>query len=104
MCKRVAGMPTTRAFPLPGLREGKGDSSLDGASLSAYTQSMSIQRETRPTKRITVLHAGSLTTLVRGHLDPALQRAAGISLESVPGHSVALALALKERRLQGDVY
>ncbi len=51
-----------------------------------------------------MLHAGSLTTLVRQHLGPALQRADGIVLASEPGHSVALAEALKEQRLSGDVY
>jgi ABC-type molybdate transport system substrate-binding protein len=56
------------------------------------------------TARVTVLHAGSLTTPVREHLAPAVQQADGISLESVPGHSVALAMALKDQRLSGDAY
>jgi len=71
---------------------------------SAYTQSMSTQREMRQPKQVIVLHAGSLATLVREHLGPALRQTDGISLESVPGHSVALAMALRERRLRGDVY
>jgi molybdate/tungstate transport system substrate-binding protein len=53
---------------------------------------------------VKVLHAGSLTTLVRQELGPALYRGSGIALESEPGHSVALALALKEGRSSGDVY
>jgi len=53
---------------------------------------------------VKVLHAGSLTTLVRQALGPALYRESGIALESEPGHSVALAMALKEGRKSGDVY
>ena len=53
---------------------------------------------------VKVLHAGSLTTLVRQELGPALYRGSGIALESEPGHSVALAMALKEGRASGDVY
>jgi molybdate/tungstate transport system substrate-binding protein len=51
-----------------------------------------------------VLHAGSLTSLVRQGLGPALSQAHGIVLESEPGHSVALATAIKEGRLRGDLY
>ncbi len=53
---------------------------------------------------VKVLHAGSLTTLVRQELGPALYQGSGIALESEPGHSVALAMALKEGRTSGDVY
>jgi molybdate/tungstate transport system substrate-binding protein len=53
---------------------------------------------------VKVLHAGSLTTLVRQELGPALYRGSGIALESEPGHSVTLAMALKEGRASGDVY
>src|ERR1700737_1843367 len=53
---------------------------------------------------VKVLHAGSLTTLVRQELGPALYQGSGIALESEPGHSVALAMALKEGRTRGDVY
>ncbi|MBO0790819.1 MAG: extracellular solute-binding protein [Ktedonobacteraceae bacterium] len=45
-----------------------------------------------------------MTTLVREKLAPALRQAHGITLESQPGHSVALARAIKEQRLHGDVY
>src|SRR5260370_14244059 len=51
-----------------------------------------------------VLHAGSLTSLVRQGLGPALSKAHGIVVESERGHSVALATAIKEGRLRGDVY
>src|SRR5258708_12902274 len=51
-----------------------------------------------------VLHAGSLTSLVRQGLGPALSKAHGIVVESEPGHSVALATAIKEGRLRGDLY
>src|SRR5258708_38624555 len=51
-----------------------------------------------------VLHAGSLTSLVRQGLGPALSQAHGIVLESEPGHSVALATAIKEGRLRGELY
>lgn len=53
---------------------------------------------------VKVLHAGSLTSLVRGGLGPALSDAYGIEVESEPGHSVALALAIRDGRLQGDLY
>src|SRR5258708_26893119 len=51
-----------------------------------------------------VLHAGSLTSLVRQGLGPALSKAHGIVVESEPGHSAALATAIKEGRLRGDLY
>ena len=53
---------------------------------------------------VKVLHAGSLTSLVRGGLGPALSDAYGIEVESEPGHSVALALAIRDGRLHGDLY
>lgn len=53
---------------------------------------------------VKVLHAGSITTLVRQELGPALYQESGIVIESEPGHSVALALAVKEGRRSGDVY
>lgn len=53
---------------------------------------------------VKVLHAGSLTTLVRQRLGPAWTQASGIALESESGHSVALATAIKEGRTGGDVY
>jgi molybdate/tungstate transport system substrate-binding protein len=65
---------------------------------------MSMQENIPEATVVKVLHAGSLTTLVRQELGPALYRGSGIALESEPGHSVALALALKERRSSGDVY
>jgi molybdate/tungstate transport system substrate-binding protein len=51
-----------------------------------------------------VLHAGSLTSLVRQGLGPALSKAHGIVVASEPGHSVALATAIKGGRLRGDLY
>ncbi len=57
--------------------------------------------ETLPLK---VLHAGSLTSLVRQGLGPALSYEHSIVIESEPGHSVALAMAIKEGRLRGDLY
>lgn len=65
---------------------------------------MSIQSTPIETTTVRVLHAGSLTTLVQKELSPALRQAHGIVLESKAGHSVALAIALKEQRLHGDVY
>jgi molybdate/tungstate transport system substrate-binding protein len=65
---------------------------------------MSMQESNPEATVVKVLHAGSLTTLVRQELGPALYRGSGIALESEPGHSVALALALKEGRSSGDVY
>ncbi len=51
-----------------------------------------------------VLHAGSLTTLVRQHLGPLWYQTAGIPFESVSGHSVALATAIKTGNMSGDVF
>ncbi len=51
-----------------------------------------------------VLHAGSLTSLVRQGLGPALYQESGITLESESGHSVALAMAIKDQRMSGDVF
>ena len=51
-----------------------------------------------------VLHAGSLTSLVRQRLGPALFGESSIVVGSEPGHSVALATAIKEGRIRGDVY
>lgn len=65
---------------------------------------MSIQENIPDAPDVKVLHAGSLTTLVRQELGPALYQEYGISIESEPGHSVALAMALKEGRASGDVY
>ena len=56
------------------------------------------------TRSVKVLHAGSLSTLVRQRLGPALQQTSEIALESENGHSVALATAIKEGRTDGDVY
>ena len=53
---------------------------------------------------VRVLHAGSLTGLVRQGLAPFFQQVSGIAVESESGHSVALALALKEGRAKGDMY
>ena len=55
-------------------------------------------------RAVKVLHAGSLTALVRQGLGPALHQASGITLESESGHSVALATAIKEGRTGGDMY
>jgi len=65
---------------------------------------MSIQDTTSEPISVKVLHAGSLTTLVRQGLGPALYQASGIALESENGHSVALAMAIKDQRTSGDVY
>ena len=65
---------------------------------------MSMQENIPEAQVVKVLHAGSLTTLVRQELAPALYRGSGIALESEPGHSVALAMAVKEGRTSGDVY
>jgi molybdate/tungstate transport system substrate-binding protein len=62
------------------------------------------QENVPETSSLKVLHAGSLTSLVRQGLGPALSDAHGIVIESEPGHSVALATAIKEGRLRGDLY
>lgn len=56
------------------------------------------------TTALKVLHAGSLTSLVRQGLGPAFSHAYGIEVESEPGHSVALAMAIREGRKQADLY
>jgi molybdate/tungstate transport system substrate-binding protein len=56
------------------------------------------------TAGVKVLHAGSLTSLLRKGIGPALQKESGIALESEGGHSVALAMAIKEQRVSGDVF
>jgi molybdate/tungstate transport system substrate-binding protein len=53
---------------------------------------------------MTVLHAGALTDVVRRGLAPALLEAQDIAVSSVPGHSVALASAILDGSLEGDVY
>lgn len=53
---------------------------------------------------ITILHAGAATALVREHLAPALLQVYEITLESHPGHSVALAQAIRAGHLRGDIY
>jgi molybdate/tungstate transport system substrate-binding protein len=53
---------------------------------------------------VKVLHAGSLTSLVRKGIGPALFQESGIALESEGGHSVALAMAIKDQRVSGDVF
>ena len=73
-------------------------------SFHNYTHYMSIQDTSSEPTSVKVLHAGSLTTLVRQGLGPALHQASGIVLESENGHSVALAMAIKEQRTSGDVY
>src|SRR5260370_24282553 len=65
---------------------------------------MSMQESNPEATVVKVLHAGSLTTLVRQEIGPALYQGSGIALESEPGHSVALALALQDGRTSGDVY
>jgi molybdate/tungstate transport system substrate-binding protein len=65
---------------------------------------MSIQDISSEPTSVKVLHAGSLTTLVRQGLGPALYQAKGIVLESEYGHSVELAMAIKDQRTSGDVY
>ncbi len=65
---------------------------------------MSKQENVPETSSLKVLHAGSLTSLVRLGLDPALSQAHSIEVESEPGHSVALAIAIKEGRMRGDLY
>lgn len=63
-----------------------------------------MQETAHGTASVKVLHAGSLTTLVRHHLGPALSQTSRVTLESEGGHSVALAQAIKAGRLRGDVF
>jgi len=51
-----------------------------------------------------VLHAGSLTSLVKRGIGPVLNHERRITLESISGHSVALAMAIKDRRMVADVF
>ncbi len=53
---------------------------------------------------VRVLHAGVLTDLVARGLGPALYEEHGIEVDAVPGHSVGLALGLRDGSLEGDVY
>ena len=65
---------------------------------------MSIKDNRSETSVVKVLHAGSLTSLVRRGIGPALQQESGITLESESGHSVALAMAIKDQHISGDVF
>jgi molybdate/tungstate transport system substrate-binding protein len=65
---------------------------------------MKKQESIPETTSLKVLHAGSLSSLVRQGLGPAFSKTHGIVVESEPGHSVALATAIKEGRLRGDLY
>jgi molybdate/tungstate transport system substrate-binding protein len=53
---------------------------------------------------VKVLHAGSLITLVRRGIGPALLQQSEITIESISGHSVALAQAIKDQSSIGDVF
>ncbi|HXC77672.1 MAG TPA: extracellular solute-binding protein [Candidatus Acidoferrum sp.] len=55
-------------------------------------------------ERVTVLHAGAVTDLIRRGLAPVLLEAEDIELSAVPGHSVALASGILDGSLEGDVY
>jgi molybdate/tungstate transport system substrate-binding protein len=65
---------------------------------------MSIKDKHFETSVMKVLHAGSLTSLVRKGIGPALYKESGINLESESGHSVALAMAIKDQRMSGDLF
>ena len=65
---------------------------------------MSIKDKRSETSVVKVLHAGSLTSLVRRGIGPALQQESRITLESESGHSVALAMAIKDLRMNGDLF
>ncbi len=65
---------------------------------------MSIKDNRSETSIVKVLHAGSLTSLVRKGIGPALYQESGITLESESGHSVALAMAIKDQRMSGDAF
>jgi molybdate/tungstate transport system substrate-binding protein len=56
------------------------------------------------TSGVKVLHAGSLTSLLRKGIGPALLQENGITLESEGGHSVALAMSIKDRSKSADVF
>src|ERR1700694_438857 len=55
-------------------------------------------------ERVTVLHAGVVTDLVRRGLAPVLLETQDIEVSAVPGHSVALASGILDGSLEGDVY
>ena len=63
-----------------------------------------MQETASGTATVKVLHAGSVTTLVRHHVGPALSHASRLTLESEGGHSVALAQAIKAGGQRGDVF
>lgn len=65
---------------------------------------MSIKDNRSETSVVKVLHAGSLTSLVRRGIGPALFQESEITLESESGHSVALAMAIKDQHISGDVF
>lgn len=53
---------------------------------------------------LTVLHAGALTNLLGNGLGPAFERATGIPVRPVRGHSVALADGIKDGSRVGDIF
>jgi len=53
---------------------------------------------------IRALHAGALTNLVQRGLAPAFERETGIAMQIERGHSVALALAIKDGSKAGDLF
>jgi len=65
---------------------------------------MNIKDNRSETSVVKVLHAGSLTSLVRKGIGPALYQESGIALESESGHSVALAMAIRDQQMGGDVF
>jgi molybdate/tungstate transport system substrate-binding protein len=65
---------------------------------------MSIQETLSEAPTVKVLHEGSLTSLLRSGIGPALFHESGITLESESGHSVALAMAIKDHHTSGDVF
>ena len=65
---------------------------------------MSIKDKRSETSVVKVLHAGSLTSLVRRGIGPAMFQESKIALESESGHSVALAMAIKDQRISGDIF
>jgi molybdate/tungstate transport system substrate-binding protein len=65
---------------------------------------MNIKDNRSESSVVKVLHAGSLTSLVRKGIGPALYQERGITLESESGHSVALAMAIRDQHVIGDVF
>ncbi len=53
---------------------------------------------------VEVLHAGSLTRLVREGLAPALRQTAGLEVTSTPRGSILLANGIRDGSLHGDVF